>query len=76
MNLLLIDQVNYYFEKGYLYSIISNITTYNKKLVENKNPKFSNPVGKGASLFLAIQLFAYKTFENSIIKNVTKYKIK
>lgn len=47
-----------------------------KKLVENKNPKFSNPVGKGASLFLAIQLFAYKTFENSIIKNVNKYKIK
>lgn len=44
------------------------------KLVENKNPKFSNPVGKGASLFLAIQLFAYKTFEGSIIKNINKFK--
>jgi short-subunit dehydrogenase len=44
------------------------------KLVENKKPKFSNPVGKGASLFLAIQLFAYKTFEGSIIKNIDKFK--
>lgn len=44
------------------------------KLVEDKNPKFSNPVGKGASLFLAIQLFAYKAFENSIIKNINKFK--
>jgi len=30
----------------------------------------SHPVGKGASLFLTIQHFAYKTFENSIIKNI------
>jgi short-subunit dehydrogenase len=44
------------------------------KLVEDKNPKFNHPVGKGASLFLAIQLFAYKTFENSIIKNINKFK--
>lgn len=46
------------------------------KLVEDKNPKFNHPVGKGASLFLAIQLFAYKTFENSIIKNINKFKNK
>lgn len=46
------------------------------KLVENKNPKFSNPVGKGASVFLAIQLFAYKAFENSVIKNINKFKTK
>ena len=46
------------------------------KLVKNKNPKFSNPVGKGASVFLAIQLFAYKTFENSAIKNINKFKTK
>jgi hypothetical protein len=46
------------------------------KLVENKNPKFSHPVGKGASVFLAIQLFAYKAFENSIIKNINKFKTK
>ena len=44
------------------------------KLVDNKNPKFNHPVGKGASLFPAIQLFAYKTFENSIIKNINRYK--
>lgn len=44
------------------------------KLIESKNPKFSHPVGKGASLFLAIQHFAYKTFENSIIKNINKFK--
>lgn len=44
------------------------------KLVEDKNPTFSHPVGKGASLFLAIQHFAYKTFENSIIKNINKFK--
>lgn len=44
------------------------------KLVEDKNPTFSHPVGKGASLFLAIQHFAYKTFEGSIIKNINKFK--
>ena len=44
------------------------------KVVEEKNPTFSYPVGKGASLFLAIQHFAYKTFENSIIKNINKFK--
>lgn len=44
------------------------------KLVEDKNPKFSNPVGKGAKVFLAIQHFAYNTFENSIIKNINKFK--
>ncbi len=44
------------------------------KLVEDKNPKFNHPVGKGASLFLAIQHFAYNTFEKSIIKNINKFK--
>lgn len=44
------------------------------KLIEDKNPTFSHPVGKGASLFLAIQHFAYKTFENSIIKTINKFK--
>lgn len=42
------------------------------KLVEDKNPTFSHPVGKGASLILAIQHFAYKVFENTIIKNINK----
>lgn len=44
------------------------------KLVENENPKFNNPVGKGSSLFPAIQYFSFKTFENSVIKNVNKFK--
>lgn len=43
------------------------------KLVEAKEPKFNNPVGKGASVVLALQHFSYKTFENSIIKNINKF---
>ncbi len=45
------------------------------KLIEDKNPTFSHPIGKGASLFLAIQHFAYKTFEKSIINTINKFKI-
>ena len=44
------------------------------KLVEIKNPKFNYPVGKGASVILAIQHFAYKAFENSITGNINKFK--
>ena len=44
------------------------------KLVENENPKFNHPVGKGSSLFPAIQYFSFKTFENSVIKNINKFK--
>ena len=44
------------------------------KLVENENPKFNHPVGKGSTLFPAIQYFSFKTFENSIIKNINKFK--
>ena len=44
------------------------------KLIEDKNPTFSHPVGKGSSLFLAIQHFAYKTFEHSIINKINKFK--
>jgi short-subunit dehydrogenase len=43
------------------------------KLVGDKNPKFNHPVGKGASVILAVQHFAYKAFENSILKNVNKF---
>ncbi len=43
------------------------------KLIEDKNPTFSHPVGKGSSLFWAIQHFSYKTFENSIVKNINKF---
>ena len=42
------------------------------KLVEDKNPKFNHPVGKGAPLMLGLQHFAYKTFEKAIIKNINK----
>lgn len=44
------------------------------KLVESENPNFNHPVGKGSSLFPAIQYFSYKTFENSVIKNINKFK--
>jgi len=44
------------------------------KLVENENPNFNHPVGKGSTLFPAIQYFSFKTFENSIIKNINKFK--
>jgi short-subunit dehydrogenase len=44
------------------------------KLVENDNPKFNYPVGKGSSLFPAIQYLSFKTFENSVIKNINKFK--
>jgi short-subunit dehydrogenase len=44
------------------------------KLVENEHPGFNNPVGKGSTLFPAIQYLSYKTFENSVIKDVRKFK--
>lgn len=44
------------------------------KVITAKNPKFNYPVGRGSSVFLTIQHFAYKTFENSIIKNINKFK--
>ena len=44
------------------------------KLVENENPNFNHPVGKGSTLFPAIQYFSFKTFENSVIKNINKFK--
>ena len=42
------------------------------KLVREKDPKFNHPIGKGASIILAVQHFAFKTFENSIVKAVYK----
>ena len=44
------------------------------QLVEEKNPTFSHPIGKGASLFVTLQHFAYKTFENAINKRVNSAK--
>ncbi|MGH2649404.1 MAG: SDR family NAD(P)-dependent oxidoreductase [Ginsengibacter sp.] len=44
------------------------------KIVEEKNPKYSYPVGKGASIILTLQRFAYGVFENSILKGVNAVK--
>lgn len=44
------------------------------KVVENENPNFNHPVGKGSSLFPAIQYLSFKTFENSIAKNINRFK--
>jgi len=44
------------------------------KLVESENPNFNHPVGKGSSLFPAIQYFSFKTFENTVIKNINKFQ--
>ena len=40
------------------------------KIVKETNPKFSYPVGKGSSIILMLQKFAYGLFENSILKRV------
>ncbi len=42
--------------------------------VKEENPKYSYPVGKGASIALTLQRFAYSVFENSILKNVNAAK--
>ncbi|MDF3821166.1 SDR family NAD(P)-dependent oxidoreductase [Leptospira sp. 96542] len=41
-------------------------------IVNERDPKFSYPVGKGASIFLTMQQFAYKTFEGAILKRVNQ----
>jgi NAD(P)-dependent dehydrogenase (short-subunit alcohol dehydrogenase family) len=38
------------------------------KLVGDKNPKFNHPVGKGASVILAVQHFAYKVLKIQFLK--------
>lgn len=40
------------------------------KIVNEEDPKFNSPVGKGASVILTLQRFAYSVFENSILKRV------
>jgi short-subunit dehydrogenase len=42
------------------------------RLVEDNNPTFNHPVGKGASVIVALQHFAFKLFENSIVSDVNK----
>lgn len=40
------------------------------KIIKERNPKFSYPVGKRTSLILALQRFAYNSFESAILKQV------
>lgn len=44
------------------------------RVVEEVEPNFSYPVGKGSKLFPAIQFYSYRTFEKSVIKNINKFK--
>jgi len=45
------------------------------KIVNAKSPRFSYPIGKGTSLILMLQRFAYSALESTILKNVNKIKI-
>ncbi len=40
------------------------------KIVNEKAPKYSYPVGRGTSIILTLQRFAYNVLENSVLKNV------
>jgi short-subunit dehydrogenase len=40
------------------------------KIIEQRNPKFSYPVGKGTALFLTLQRFTYNAFESAILKRI------
>lgn len=42
-------------------------------LVENENPKFHNPVGKGSAILPAMQFLSYTTFENFVVRGVDKF---
>jgi hypothetical protein len=44
------------------------------KIIHEKAPKYSYPVGKGASMILTLQRFAYSVLENSILKGVSAAK--
>jgi len=44
------------------------------KIVRKEKAKYSYPVGKGASMILALQRFAYHFFEHSILKGVSAAK--
>jgi len=44
------------------------------RAVKEKNPTFGYPVGKGSSIVLLLQHFAYKVFEKSILKSINASK--
>lgn len=43
-------------------------------IIQQKDPKFNFPVGKRASFILTMQHYAYKAFENSILKDIRNSK--
>jgi short-subunit dehydrogenase len=45
------------------------------KIVKKERPKYSYPVGKGASMILTLQRFAYGVFENSVLKGVNAARL-
>lgn len=44
------------------------------KIVSKKAPKYSYPVGKGSSMILTMQRFAYSVLEKSVLKSVNAAK--
>jgi short-subunit dehydrogenase len=44
------------------------------RIVDEKNPKYSYPVGKGTSMILTLQHFAYGLLENTVLKNINAAK--
>jgi short-subunit dehydrogenase len=44
------------------------------KIVNEGNPKYSYPVGKGAAIILTLQRFAYGVLENTVLKNINAAK--
>lgn len=51
-------------------AVVNTIT----KLINSKDPKFSNPVGKMTGMILFLQSYAPKMFEGSILKSVQTAK--
>jgi short-subunit dehydrogenase len=47
-------------------AVVNSIT----KLINSKEPKFSNPVGKMSGMIVFLQNFAPKMFENTLLKSV------
>jgi short-subunit dehydrogenase len=44
------------------------------KIINDKAPKYSYPVGKGSSMILTLQRFAYNVLESTVLKNVNAAK--
>lgn len=50
----------------------NTVVTLITKLINTKEPKFRNPVGKMSGMIVFLQSFAPKMFEDTMIKNVNK----